>query len=132
MDSPQETSAALAAVKERLSPVLSLNGLVAATIIDPRQGNVLAQFHLQAEESAVLASATSEIYETAKDELAEDSEDSVQEVLISLQAHYHLLRTIRLPSQSIWLLHLILDQQSANLGMARHRLGEFSSRMQAA
>ncbi len=57
-------------------------------------------------------------------------DDSIDDILITLQKQYHLIRLLKSSRNEQGLfLYLVLDRQKANLALARHNLRQIESEL---
>ncbi len=57
-------------------------------------------------------------------------DDSIEDILITLQKQYHLIRLLKSSRNEQGLfLYMVLDRQKANLALARHNLRQIESEL---
>ncbi|WP_250005246.1 hypothetical protein [Actinoplanes sp. M2I2] len=107
-----------------LKDALQLDGALAVAIVDWTSGMALGTagggfgFDI-----AVAAAANTEVLR-AKYRTLEmlDLGENVEDILVTLESQYHLIRPITAPDGHGLFLYLALHRERANLAMARHRL----------
>lgn len=109
--------------KISLEPLRSLDGYIAAALVDGDSGMLLA-----ADGSGVnleLAAAGNAEVIKAKRKVANALKlnDTIEDILISLTKQYHLIRPLE--SNQKLFLYVVLDRAKSNLAMARHELRTF-------
>lgn len=109
--------------KISLEPLRSLDGYVAAALVDGDSGMLLASdgsgLNLE-----IAAAGNAEVIK-AKRKVANALKlnDTIEDVLISLTKQYHLIRPLE--SNQKLFLYVVLDRAKSNLAMARHELRTF-------
>jgi len=109
--------------KISLEPLRSLDGYIAAALVDTESGMLLAGdgtgVNLE-----VAAAGNSEVLR-AKRKVANALRlnDTIEDILISLTKQYHILRPLE-TNQKLFL-YVVLDRSKSNLAMARHELRTF-------
>ena len=109
--------------KISLEPLRSLDGYIAAALVDGDSGMLLA-----ADGSGVnleLAAAGNAEVIKAKRKVANALKlnDTIEDILISLTKQYHLIRPLE--SNQKLFLYVVPDRAKSNLAMARHELRTF-------
>jgi hypothetical protein len=118
---------ALPAADALLAPVTAIDGFQLAGLIDASTGMVLASAQKRDDISLPVAAAgatdIAAVLGLLTGELA--TEDELEDVMVTFNNHFHLLRVVRpAPTQSVILL-VILDRSRANLAIARRAIRNF-------
>jgi hypothetical protein len=118
---------ALPATDALLAPVTAIDGFELASLIDASTGMVLASAQERDGISLPLAAAgatdIAAVLGLLSSELA--TEDELEDVMVTFNNHFHLLRLVRpTPTQAVILL-VVLDRTRANLAMARRAIRNF-------
>ncbi len=109
--------------KISLEPLRSLDGYIAAALVDAESGMLLAGdgsgINLE-----VAAAGNAEVVR-AKRKVANNLKlnDTVEDIMINLTKQYHIIRPLE--SNQKLFLYVVLDRSKANLAMARHELRTF-------
>lgn len=107
-------------LKQSMEQAMSIEGAVAVALVDQRSGMCLAQagggMNLE-----LAAAGNSEVVRAKLRTIeALGLRNSIEDILITLQHQYHLIRLI--PSNPGLFLYLALDRQRGNLALARYKL----------
>jgi hypothetical protein len=113
----------MANAKESMNRLMEIDGAVGCCVADSNSGMVLAQAGGGSVNLEVAAAGNTEVVRAKiKTMKALDLKDSIEDILITLNRQYHLIRLIG-SSESLFI-YLVLDRSRANLAMARHVLTE--------
>jgi len=111
-----------------LDPVRQIEGFVHACLVDATSGMILSSLEEQDDMRLPVAAAGAtdvvNVLSLMTGEMAANGE--VEDVIVTLQGHYLLIRLVRpRPGQRLLLL-VTLDRPLANLAMAHREIREFS------
>jgi len=119
----------MASIKESLAKLMELDGAVGTCLVDSSSGMMLGQAGGQGILNLELAAAgnTEVVRAKRKTMDALDLRDSIEDILITLGAQYHLIRP--LASNDAIFLYVVLDRAKGNLAMARHQLNSIEKQL---
>jgi hypothetical protein len=109
-------------VKESLRKILEIDGAIAACVVDSNSGMMLgAEGGAGVVDLEIAAAGNTEVVRAKRKTMsALKLDDSIEDILITLGKHYHLIRP--LSSNDALFIYLVLDKSKGNLAMARHQL----------
>jgi len=112
----------VANAKASMDRLMEIDGAVGCCLVDSSSGMVLAQAGGGAAINLEVAGAgnTEVVRAKRKTIKALDLKDTIEDILITLDRQYHLIRLLK--SNDALFLYLVLDKTRANLAMARHGL----------
>lgn len=117
----------MASAEDTLSKIGQTNGYIGSCVVDSESGMMLASdgggFDLE-----VAAAGNTEVVRAKLATMKSlGLDDSIQDILITLNKQYHLIRLVqKRPSLFIY---VVLDKERSNLAMARHNLATAESEM---
>jgi hypothetical protein len=115
-------------VKESLSKILQIDGAIGACVVDSNSGMMLGAEGGGNLDLEVAAAGNTEVVRSKRKTMAAlKLEDKIEDILITLGAHYHLIRP--LSSNDALFIYLVLDKSKGNLAMARHQLSDTEKSM---
>lgn len=111
--------------KLSLDGLKDIDGFKIASLVDASSG--LSLISAGSGVDIDLAAAGNANVLNAKRKIAESLhvDDKIEDILISLDKEYHLIRPLE-KNENIFL-YLVLDRSKANLGLARHHLKSFEA-----
>ena len=113
----------MATAKESMERLMTIDGAVGCCIVDSNSGMVLAQAGGGSINLEIAAAGNTEVVRSKIKTMKNlNLQDSIEDILITLDRQYHLIRLIK-ASEALFI-YLVLDKTRANLAMARHILGE--------
>ncbi|KQS66137.1 hypothetical protein [Modestobacter sp. Leaf380] len=106
-----------------ISDLLSIDGANGAAIVDVDSGMALAAGGNPGFDLNVAAAGNSNVVR-AKLRTISDIElsDEIEDILITLRTQYHLINVLKGAGTSGLFVYLVLDRNTANLALARHKL----------
>ncbi|MFT3926832.1 MAG: hypothetical protein QM778_30080 [Myxococcales bacterium] len=112
----------MANIKESLVRMMQLDGAVGCCIVDSNSGMMLGSHGGAGSINLEVAAAGNTEVVRAKRKTMKSLgiKDQIEDILITLQQQYHLIRP--LTSNDALFIYLVLDKSKGNLAMARHQL----------
>ena len=108
-------------VKESLSKILQIDGAIGTCVVDSNSGMMLGAEGGGNVDLEVAAAGNTEVVRAKRKTMAAlKIEDKIEDILITLGGHYHLIRP--LASNQALFISLGLDKSNGNLAMDRHQL----------
>jgi hypothetical protein len=111
------------------APVRQIQGFVLACLVDTASGMILGSW--QDQDGLPLPTAAAGAADVVNaaimmtGALADDGD--IEDVIITLDSHYHLIRLLRRGPGRQFLLLVTLERPQANLAMALHEIRDFSA-----
>jgi predicted regulator of Ras-like GTPase activity (Roadblock/LC7/MglB family) len=107
-----------------LESLRHIDGYIASALVDDDSGMLMAGDGNAAIDLELAAAGNAEVVRAKRKVAAAlKLEDTIEDILISLERQYHLIRP--LATNKHVFLYVIIDRQKSNLAMARHHLKAF-------
>ena len=119
----------MANIKESLNEVNELDGFVGACIVDSDSGMMMGAIGGGGVINLELAAAgnTEVVRAKRKTMKALSISDSIQDILITLNTQYHIIRP--LPQNDAIFVYVVIDKNRGNLALARHKLTSIATEL---
>lgn len=116
-------------LKESISKTMEIDGCLGAAVVDFETGLCLGTAGNPGFDLELAAAGNMEVVRAKKkirDKL--DLQQKIEDILISLEGQYHLIRMVG----TTMFFYVALDRKHANLGMARKELAEIERQLEVA
>ena len=108
----------MANAKETLPKLLEIDGFLGACIVDSNSGMTLGAIGGNGIDLEAAAAGNTEVVRAKRKTMkALNLNDTIEDILITLNKAYHLIRPLQ--SNDALFVYLVLDKTKANLAMAR-------------
>ncbi|MDQ7909443.1 hypothetical protein RB614_33460 [Phytohabitans sp. ZYX-F-186] len=114
----------MASIETTLKDAMAIEGAVGVALVDYSSGMTLGAAGGSAELDMAVAAAGNTDVVRAQMRAMEllDLDDTIEDILITLDTQYHLIRPLSARGAHGLFLYLALNKARANLGLARHQL----------
>lgn len=122
----------MANVRDSLDRIMQIDGALGACVVDSSSGMMLgAVGGGQTFNVEVAAAGNTEVVRAKRKTMKSlNLDDKIEDILITLNKQYHLIRLCA--SNDALFVYLVLDKNRSNLAMARLQLGDVEKQMQIA
>ena len=113
-----------------IKELLSIEGATGAALVDISSGMALASGGSPGFDLTVAAAGNSNVVR-AKLKTMNDLglNGNIEDIMITLSSQYHLINVLNTSETSGLFVYLVLDRNTANLALARHKLNAISGRI---
>lgn len=113
-----------------IQELLSIEGATGAALVDISSGMALASGGSPGFDLTVAAAGNSNVVR-AKLKTMNDLglNGNIEDIMITLSSQYHLVNVLNASETSGLFVYLVLDRNTANLALARHKLNAISARI---
>jgi len=113
----------MANAKEALATLMQIDGIIGASVVDSNSGMMLASSGGGPINLELAAAGNTEVVRAKRKTMKSlGLQDSIDDILITLDRQYHLIRP--LASNDALFIYVALDRAKANLALARHQLSQ--------
>lgn len=109
----------MATIKQSMDELLTLDGAMCAALVDSSSGMILGQAGSGVDLEVAAAGNTEVVRSKLKTMRALGLNDVIEDILITLGKHYHIIRP--LARKEGLFIYLVLDKSKSNLAMARRK-----------
>lgn len=116
-------------IKDSLAKLNQMDGFVGAALVDSESGMLLGQEGGAGVNLEIAAAGNTEVVRAKRKTMGNlGLKDQIEDILITLNKQYHLIRPLR--SRSTLFFYVALDRSRANLAMARIALADVEKELQ--
>ena len=113
-------------IKDSLTKLNQIDGFVGAALVDSESGMLLGQEGGGGLNLEVAAAGNTEVVRAKRKTMSNlQLKENIEDILISLNKQYHLIRPLR--SRPTLFFYVALDRSRSNLALARHGLKRIES-----
>lgn len=110
--------------------LLSIEGATGAAVVDISSGMALASGGNPGFDLNVAAAGNSNVVRAKLRTMNDiDLRGEIEDIMITLEGQYHLINVLNTEETSGLFVYLVLDRNTANLALARHKLNTVSKRI---
>ncbi|MEX3611067.1 hypothetical protein VVR12_08475 [Rothia sp. LK2588] len=113
-----------------IQELLSIEGANGAALVDISSGMALASGGNPGFDLTVAAAGNSNVVRAKLKTMADLGLDgTIEDIMITLDRQYHLINVLNTSDTSGLFVYLVLDRNTANLALARHKLNTIAQRI---
>jgi len=111
--------------QESLDSLLAIDGAMCCALVDANSGMMLGQAGTGLDLELAAAGNTEVVRAKMKTMKSLKLEDEIEDILITLGKHYHIIRPVA--ANAGLFIYLVLDKSRSNLALARRKTAEVES-----
>jgi predicted regulator of Ras-like GTPase activity (Roadblock/LC7/MglB family) len=116
-------------VQEALDELMDVDGAIGAAIVDYENGMTLGTIGGRGLDMELAGAGNTEVVRSERNIIHDlDLEDDIQDLLISLNSSYHLIRMCERHEDVF--IYLVIDRSDGNLGLARREIDQIDERLE--
>ena len=115
----------MATLNETLAELMTLDGVIAVALVDSNSGMILGSQGTGVDLEVAAAGNTEVVRAKMKTMKALKLNDEIEDMLITLGKHYHILRPVA--SQAGLFFYVVLDRARSNLALSRRKVLEMEN-----
>lgn len=113
-----------------IQELLSIEGATGAALVDIASGMALASGGNPGFDLTVAAAGNSNVVRAKLKTMNDLGVDgNIEDIMITLSSQYHLINVLNTSETTGLFVYLVLDRNTANLALARHKLNTIASRI---
>lgn len=113
-----------------IQELLSIEGATGAAVVDISSGMALASGGNPGFDLSVVAAGNSNVVRAKLRTMKDiNLHGEIEDIMITLESQYHLINVLNTEETSGLFVYLVLDRNTANLALARHKLNTVSKRV---
>ena len=113
-----------------IQELLSIEGATGAAVVDISSGMALASGGNPGFDLNVAAAGNSNVVRAKLRTMKDiNLRGEIEDIMITLESQYHLINVLNTEETSGLFVYLVLDRNTANLALARHKLNTVSKRV---
>jgi predicted regulator of Ras-like GTPase activity (Roadblock/LC7/MglB family) len=117
----------MATINQSMQALLTIDGAMCAALVDSESGMILGQIGSGLDLEIAAAGNTEVVRAKLKTMRALGLNDVIEDILITLGKHYHILRPMA--TKEGLFLYLVLDKSKSNLALARRKVQEIEKEL---
>lgn len=117
----------MATINQSMQELLTIDGAMCAALVDSESGMILGQIGSGLDLEIAAAGNTEVVRAKLKTMRALGLNDVIEDILITLGKHYHILRPMA--TKEGLFLYLVLDKNKSNLALARRKVQEIEKEL---
>ncbi|MFW0108822.1 hypothetical protein ACN08X_07730 [Rothia sp. P6271] len=120
----------MSSLESSIQELLSIEGASGAALVDISSGMALASGGAPGFDLTVAAAGNSNVVRAKLKTMTDlGLGGNIEDIMITLSSQYHLVNVLNASETSGLFVYLVLDRNTANLALARHKLNSIASRI---